>query len=51
MQIKINDRGFILCPGCGQRTNTMVLYETILKSFPLYCNHCKRTHIIDYKRA
>lgn len=51
MTVKINDHGFILCPGCGQRTNTMVLYETVMKSFPLYCNHCKRTHIIDYKRA
>jgi hypothetical protein len=49
--VKINDRGFILCPKCGGRTNVMVLYETVLIKFPLYCNHCKHTNIIDYKRA
>lgn len=51
MTVKINDRGFILCPKCGGRTNTMVLHETVLIAFPLYCNHCKRTTIINHNRA
>ena len=51
MTAKIDNRGFIICPSCWQSTTIKVLPQTVLKSFPLYCKHCKKINVIDYIRA
>jgi len=48
--MKVNERGFLICPLCGKKTNTKVLPETELRRFPLYCNRCKRAITIDHNR-
>lgn len=45
--IRIDEKGFVLCPLCGRRTKTKVYRDTILKRFPLYCGWCKKEIIID----
>lgn len=45
--MKVSDKGFVLCPKCGQRTKTKVLPETVLRHFPLFCPWCKKEYIID----
>ena len=49
--MQINENGFLLCPKCGKKTNTKVLPQTKLKDFPLYCNLCRESIIINHNLA
>ena len=40
---------WILCPVCGNKTRTMMLENTELKNFPLYCPKCKKETIINVR--
>lgn len=49
--LKINPKGFILCPVCGGKTKTKVIPgETRLVRFPLFCPWCKREIMIDFDK-
>lgn len=48
MDAKVGKYGFLVCPVCGGRTKTKVLAGTELRSFPLYCTHCKKQTVIDH---
>lgn len=48
---KVGKDGFLVCPVCGGLTKTKVLAATELRSFPLYCKHCKKQTTIDYRRS
>lgn len=45
---KVGKDGFLVCPVCGGQTKTKVLAGTELRSFPLYCKHCKKQTVIDH---
>lgn len=45
---KVGKDGFLVCPVCGGLTKTKVLAGTELRSFPLYCKHCKKQTVIDH---
>jgi uncharacterized Zn-finger protein len=45
--MKINDKGFVVCPKCGKQTKTKVLPDTELKRFPLFCPWCKKETIVN----
>lgn len=47
--MKTNEKGFLLCPRCGKKTNVKTIPGTALKKFPLYCPKCKRETIIEHK--
>lgn len=49
--METNERGFLICPICGHKTNVKVLPNTVLRRFPLYCNRCKTAVTIDYQKA
>ncbi|OUP45002.1 MULTISPECIES: cysteine-rich KTR domain-containing protein [Bacillota] len=42
-----NDRKWLLCPVCGNKTRIQICFDTILKNFPLYCPKCKQETLID----
>lgn len=48
IQAVANEKGFLLCPQCGQRTHTKVNDDTIVENFPLWCTRCKQETIIEY---
>lgn len=48
--MEVNERGFLLCPRCGHKTNIRVLPKTELKDFPLYCNRCRASTTINHKK-
>ena len=35
------------CPECGEKTQTYVYPDTVLRHFPLYCRRCKKQFNID----
>ena len=41
--------GRAVCPICGRQTPTRILPTTILISFPLFCKHCRRTTLVEYR--
>ena len=47
--LRVNTKGFLLCPLCGNATKTKVLPQTSLVRFPLYCPWCKRESIVNKK--
>lgn len=48
--MKVDEKGYILCPVCGRATKTKVVPGvTRLRSFPLYCKWCKKESNIDYE--
>ena len=40
---------WIYCPVCGNKTRTMMLENTELENFPLYCPKCKKETIINVR--
>lgn len=46
-----NERGFLICPKCGQKTNTKVDPTTTIYAFPLWCGKCKRETEIEYRQS
>lgn len=48
--MRVNERGFLLCPICVKRTDVKVIPGTTqLTKFPLYCSRCRKQFMIDYK--
>ena len=48
--MKVNVKGYLLCPCCGKKTKTKVIVGTTkMKGFPLYCPWCKKESKIDYE--
>ena len=43
----MNDKEWVLCPVCGNRTRTKVRTDTILLNFPLFCPKCKHEQIVN----
>ncbi len=44
--IRIKD-GRIVCPICKRKTNSAVLPNSYGRNIPVFCPHCKQTHIVD----
>lgn len=44
---KIQSRHWLLCPVCQNKTRTMLLEDTTLQNFPLYCPKCRQETIIN----
>ena len=48
--MKISEDNYLICPCCDRYTKVKVIPgETIMKRFPLYCQKCKKTFLIDYE--
>ncbi|MEF2699875.1 MAG: cysteine-rich KTR domain-containing protein [Oscillospiraceae bacterium] len=47
--IKVRENRAV-CPVCGALTRIVILPETVVINFPLYCHRCRRTTIINYRR-
>ena len=39
-----------VCPVCQALTRVVILPETAVFNFPLYCHRCRRTTIVEYNR-
>ena len=39
-----------VCPVCQAVTRVVILPDTVVLNFPLYCHRCRRTTIVDYNR-
>lgn len=37
----------IVCPACKRKTSQTVYPGTTARYLPVYCPHCKQTHIVD----
>lgn len=44
---KIQSRHWLLCPVCQNKTRIMLLEDTTLQNFPLYCPKCRQETIIN----
>ena len=49
MKTATEEKQWVLCPICGEKTRLQLLRETELKSFPLFCPKCRHEVIIDAK--
>lgn len=49
MKTATEEKQWVLCPICGEKTQLQLLRETELKSFPLFCPKCRHEVIIDAK--
>lgn len=45
----MQNRKWIYCPMCKNKTRIKVLNESILEKFPLYCPKCKNEILISVK--
>ena len=39
--------GRAICPVCRRRTQVVILPDTILVNFPLYCKRCGQTTVVN----
>lgn len=46
----MNNEKWLLCPVCQSKTRTMVIEETELKNFPLFCPRCKNETLINMEQ-
>lgn len=46
----MDEREWILCPVCGNKTRNRIRYDTVLKNFPLYCPKCKQQTLIGVEK-
>lgn len=47
--MKVNVKGYLLCPHCGQKTKTKVIVGiTKMTDFPLWCPWCKKESKVNY---
>ena len=44
-----NERQWLLCPVCGNKTQVQIREDTELKNFPLFCPKCKQEILINVK--
>lgn len=45
----MDEREWILCPVCGNKTRNKIRGDTELKNFLLYCLKCKQESLIEVK--
>lgn len=38
---------WVLCPRCKGKTRIMVVRETVIRKFPLFCPKCKLEMLVD----
>ncbi|MCO0815338.1 cysteine-rich KTR domain-containing protein [Lactococcus lactis] len=43
----MNEKQWLFCPVCGNKTRIKAFQSTILKNFPLYCPKCKQENLIN----
>jgi uncharacterized protein YbaR (Trm112 family) len=43
------NRQWLLCPICKNKTRTMLREYTILQNFPLFCPKCKQEIVVNVK--
>ncbi len=43
------NRQWLLCPICKNKTRTMLREDTILQNFPLFCPKCKQEIVVNVK--
>jgi len=49
--IRVNDKGWIICPHCGCKTKTKITPRTVLIEFPLFCPRCKTETVISRNKT
>ena len=49
MSDRVEERRWLLCPVCGAKTRVLLLRETELKAFPLFCPKCRQERVINTK--
>ena len=45
----MEEKQWILCPVCNNKTRTQIRKETELKHFPLFCPKCKQETLVNVK--
>ncbi|MGP1404713.1 MAG: cysteine-rich KTR domain-containing protein, partial [Catonella sp.] len=45
-----NERQWLLCPVCKNKTRVKIRKDTELKNFPLFCPKCKQETLINVKQ-
>ena len=48
---KMEVKDWIPCPVCGENTRVMLMADTELKHFPLFCRKCRTECIINAKEG
>ena len=43
--------GRAVYPACGGRTQVVILSDTVLIKFPLFCKKCKTTTLVEYGQS
>ena len=43
------NRQWLLCPICKNKTRTMLREDTIMQNFPLFCPKCKQEIVVNVK--
>lgn len=46
---KDENRQWLLCPICKNKTRTMLREDTTLQNFPLFCPKCKQELVVNVK--
>lgn len=46
----MQDKQWIMCPVCGNKTRLKISIETELRNFPLFCPKCKQETLINIKQ-
>ena len=41
------ERKWLLCPVCDNKTRLKIRLDTVLENFPLYCPKCKQEMLIN----
>jgi Zn-finger nucleic acid-binding protein len=45
----MENKEWLMCPICTNKTRMRLRLDTILKKFPLYCPKCKQETLIDVR--
>ena len=45
-----DEKEWILCPLCDNKTRLQIREDTILKNFPLFCPKCRKELIINARK-
>lgn len=43
----MDDKRWVLCPVCGNKSRIQIREDTILRNFPLFCPKCKKESLIN----
>ena len=44
------EKNWIMCPVCDNKTRLRIRKDTILENFPLYCPKCKQESLVNVKK-